>query len=92
MAGEKGRSGPLKRRVLVAILRRYGAEERPGKGSHRLLVRRHPTDPKRFLKTVLPFHGDSEDIQPSVIRSIRRKLELSPEHGVADATFFGDDA
>lgn len=57
-------AAPLKRRVLMTMLRRLGVEERPGKGSHRMLVRRHPSDPKRFLKTVLPFHGDNEDIQP----------------------------
>jgi len=90
MARGRGRTSPIKRRDLVRRLKVLGVEEHAGsgKGSHRMPVRPKPGEPHRWLKTTLTYHSDTEDIQPSVVKSIRRKLHLAPEHGVSDARFF----
>lgn len=77
---------PTKRRVLVRKVRRFDGweDERRGKGGHRLLRRRDPEIPARALAYPLQFHGTNADIPDSVVRALRRKLKLTPEHGVSD--------
>jgi len=77
---------PTKRRDVVRKVRRFGGweDERRGKGGHRLLMRRDPENPGLTLAYPLQFHGRNADIPDSVVRALRRKLKLTPEHGVAD--------
>jgi len=80
---------PTKRRDLVRKVQRFGGweDERRGKGGHRLLRRRDPDNPSRTLAYPLQFHGRNADIPDSVVRTLRRKLKLTPEHGVSDAVW-----
>lgn len=78
---------PLKRREIVRKVKAFGGDEdaRKGKGGHRTLFRPDPANPRgRPLTAGLQFHGSNEDFPDSVVRSIRRKLHLTPEHGVSD--------
>jgi len=78
----------LPRRKLVSILRRFGVDELmpSGGSSHRQLVR--IIEGKKVPYT-LPFRGDSADVRPSVIKSIRARFRLGPEYGVSDEEFYG---
>jgi hypothetical protein len=80
---------PTKRRDIVRKVGRFGGweDERRGKGGHRLLRRRDPEVPARMLAYPLRFHGGNEDIPDSVVRALRRKLKLTPDHGVSDAAW-----
>jgi hypothetical protein len=77
----------LKRRDLVRKVRRFGGteESRRGKGSHRLLRRPDPERRGRTLTACLPYHGDNVDVPTSHVNAIRRKLKMTPLHGVSDA-------
>ena len=77
---------PLKRRDLVRKIRTFGGTEdrKRGKGGDRLLMRPDPEKPTRTLRSTLGYHGSNKDIVDSVVSSIRRKLKMTPEHGVSD--------
>jgi hypothetical protein len=80
---------PTKRRDIVRKVCHFGGweDERRGKGGHRLLMRRDPEDPARTLAYPLQFHGRNVDFPDSVVRALRRKLKLTPEHDVSDAAW-----
>ena len=80
---------PTKRRDIVRKVRHFGGweDESRGKGGHRLLMRRDPEDPRRTLAYPLQFHGSNKDFPDSVVRALRRKLKLTPEHGVPDTAW-----
>jgi len=80
---------PTKRRDLVRKVRHFGGweDERRGKGGHRLLRRKDPELPARTLAYALQFHGTNADVPDSVVRALRRKLKLTPEHGVSDSAW-----
>lgn len=77
---------PTKRRDLVRKVRKFDGweDERLVKGGHRLFRRRDPENPSRTLAYPLQFHGSNADIPDSVVRALRRKLKLTPEHGISD--------
>ena len=80
---------PTKRRDIIRKIRHFGGweDESRGKGGHRLLKRRDPEMPTRTLAYPLQFHGSNADFPDSVVRALRRKLKLTPEHGVPDAAW-----
>jgi hypothetical protein len=43
--------------------------------------------PTRTLSYPLQFHGSNADFPDSVVRALRRKLKLTPEHGISDAAW-----
>jgi len=70
-------------RELRSRLRTLGVESDPTGGSQLELVR----DPDR---TVVDFDGDTREVNPGVVRKIRRDLHLTPRDGCDDDVFFGD--
>lgn len=75
------------RRKLLKCLGKFGVREHTRKGTgHRAL--RGTVDGKPMSYS-LSFHGDNENIDPSIIKSIRRRFRLMPEDGVSDRKFYG---
>jgi hypothetical protein len=56
-----------------------------GKGGHTLLRRKDPENPNVVLAYPLRSHGTNEDFSDSIEMAVRRKLKMTPEHGVSDA-------
>lgn len=79
----------LKYRDLLKRLKLFGVEEnkKRGKGSERMLTRMIGG---RILSTPTKCHSEGDQKPRAVIAAIRRRLELTPEHGVTDAQFYGD--
>jgi hypothetical protein len=50
-------------------------------------MRRDPENPRGTLAYPLQFHGANADFPDSVVRALRRKLKLTPEHGISDAAW-----
>jgi len=78
----------LKYRELLKRLKLFGVTEdrTRGKGSERLLIR--IVDGKKY-STTTKCHSDSDQKPKAVIKSIRRRLKLTPEDGVSDKAFYG---
>jgi hypothetical protein len=79
----------LKYRDLLKRLKQFGvAEDRGrGKGSERLLTR--IVAGKKY-STTTKCHSESDQKPKAVIKSIRRRLKLTPEDGVLDSAFYGE--
>lgn len=77
---------PIKRRDLVRKVGKFDGweNEKRGKGSHTLLRRKDPEDTKVILAYALRSHGTNEDFADSIERAVRRKLKMTPDHGVSD--------
>jgi hypothetical protein len=78
----------LRYRELLKRLKLFGViEDRTrGKGSERLLSR--ILEGKKY-STTTKCHSDSDQKPKAVIKSIRRRLKLTPENGVSDEDFYG---
>ena len=78
----------LKYRELLRRLKLFGVvEDRSrGRGSERLLTR--IVDGRRY-STTTKCHSDSDQKPKAVIKSIRRRLKLTPDDGVSDDAFYG---
>ena len=72
---------PLSYRKFLELAKKFGVVELPkkkrGKGSERLWER--TVNGRRLLTTVTCHKG----------KDVRRRLELSPDHGVSDDDFYG---
>ncbi|MCI0332692.1 MAG: hypothetical protein L0228_05675 [Planctomycetes bacterium] len=79
----------LKYRELIKRLKVFGVvEDRSrGKGSERLLTR--IVAGKKYSVTT-KCHRESDQKPKAVIKSIRRRLKLTPDDGVSDAAFYGE--
>jgi hypothetical protein len=79
----------LKFRELMKRLKTFGVVEdtKRGKGSERLLTR---IVDGRVVSTTTKCHSESDQKPKAVIKSIRRRLRLTPQDGVSDAMFYGD--
>ena len=81
------KNSPLARRKLIQKLRRFGVWEEKKRGTgHRALCKE--MGPGKPLAYTLPFHGNNETVQPSVIKAIRERFLLTPENGVSDEEFY----
>ena len=71
---------------LRRILKRYGAWEDPsrGKGSHTMFFRKLASGTVSY-----PIPTHKPEIAKVYVRGVRRKFELTPEHGVSDEDFYG---
>ena len=79
---------PLARRKLIQRLRKFGVLEESKRGTgHRALCK--DMVPGKRLAYTLPFHGNNETVQPSVIKAIRERFLLTPENSVSDGEFYG---
>ena len=78
----------LSYRELAARRARFGAVEDAarGKGGHRLWIRRRPDG--LMARCAVPFHGPGRDVPFWIIRSVRRRLGLAMQDGVADREFY----
>lgn len=79
---------PLKHRVLLKILRRYGViEDRSrGKGGHSLLIRQVNGKRKRYP---ISAHGRGTEHCDHVVKAVRRAFSLTAEDSVSDQEFYG---
>lgn len=76
----------IRYKSLERILLGFGLELRPGQGSEVVIF-----DPVRTRKRhVIGCHGRNPEIPRQVTASLRRKFLLAAEHGVSNATFYGD--
>jgi len=79
----------MSRRKLLQRLRKFGIHEDTRKStSHRALVAE--VAPGKQVSYTLPFHGNNETINPSVIKAIRRRFRLMPTEDVSDRQFYGN--
>lgn len=71
---------------LRQILSRYGAWEDSsrGKGSHTMFFRQLAGG---VVSYPIPTH--KPEVDQVYVRGIRRRFELTPEHGVSDEEFYG---
>jgi hypothetical protein len=78
----------LKYRDLLKRLKLFGVIEdrNRGKRSERLLIR---IVEGRKHSTTTKCHSDSDQKPKAVIKSIRRRLKLTPQDGVSDSAFYG---
>ena len=78
----------LKYRDLLKLLKRFGVVEDKGrgKGSERMLIRM-VGGVKHCIATKCHHEGDQKP--RGVIAAIRRRLLLTPEHGITDKDFYG---
>ncbi len=76
--------GPIKQRDLFKILRRYHVEIDPsrGKGSHMML--------RRIIEGIIRSYPlpDRDEYNLSYVAALRRRFELTDEHGVTDDDFY----
>lgn len=84
---------PLQWLKLKRILRKYMCEFEPVKGGSLNLLRmvdkrRLGRTRKHVLRTQVAFRGDKTEVEPSVIRHIRTKLELDENNGVDSIVFY----
>jgi len=78
---------PTPRSKLLRLLKRYGVrEEHKSRSGDRRLVRQLPDG--RKIAFTLRFHGHNETIQPSIIRALRRRFQLTAEDGHSDEEFY----
>lgn len=78
---------PLKYRILLKNLRRFGITEDKarGKGSHRMLF---GVVDGGLVKHPIKCHNDGEEKPKAVIASIRRVFKLTTKDGVTDNDFY----
>ncbi len=79
---------PVKYRILLSLVSKYGVYEdrKRAKGSERLWIRELPDGTKRSVPVTC--HGGGYVIGVGLIRSIRRRLLLTYEHGISDEEFY----
>ncbi len=80
---------PVKYRTLLSLVSKYGVYEdrKRAKGSERLWIRELPDGTRRSVPAVT-CHGAGYVIGVGLIRSIRRRLLLTHEHGISDEEFY----
>ena len=79
---------PLKYRDLRRILASFGVEElaHRGKGSHRMFSAVIEGRPNRYP---VKCHNENQEFSRSIVAAIRRRFELTEEHGISDDNFYG---
>lgn len=77
-----------KYRSLLKLASRYGVYEdkKRAKGSERLWIRELPDGTRRSVPVTC--HGSGYVIGVGLIRAIRRRLMLTPDHGISDEEFY----
>lgn len=71
----------------MKLLKKYDVVEktRPSGGGHRTLVR--VIDGKKVPCTI-PYHRNSEMISLHIVKSVRRRFQLTAKDGVTDEEFY----
>ncbi len=81
---------PTRYRDLLAIAKRYGVRELPGrgKGSERLWERDCDCDGCNGRRRIATVTHHPKDLGCGLIRAVRQRLHLDARHGVTDDEFY----